>query len=299
MAHDLEIDRRLREARPRAAVPDPEAFDARLLDNVRRQPIAARGGVSRTIALPAAAVAALAVAALVMLGGSPAGVGGPSAASAITRALHWLNPPSGTVLHARSTETQGGRTTIREVWQSADDPAAERLIVSTGARRYETSGGDLYDPATNTIYGVTEKPSPPHEFELISGDPIVQKVRTLLARGDMEVSGPMTHNGTSAFAIALKPTAGRPTWTLWVSAADGKPLELRDPGRDASEPQQVITWSSYEVLSGSSATTQSSLRTAHPTARIVGDSAQVDAALARLTGLKTEDTAKSGTAGKG
>jgi hypothetical protein len=299
MAHDVDIDRRLRAARPRAAVHDPEAFDARLLDAVRRQPVAARRGVSRTAALPLTAVAALAVAAVVMLGGGPDGVGGPSAASAITRALHWLNPPSGTVLHARSSETQGGRTTIREVWQSADDPAAERVVISTGGQRYETSRGDLYDPATNTIYAATEKPSPPHDFELLSGDPIVQKVRTLLEQGDMEVSGPMTHDGTSAFAISLKPTAGRPIWTLWVAAADGKPLELRDPGRDASEAPQVITWSSYEVLSGSSATTQSSLRAAHPDARVVDDRAQVDAALARLTGLKTEEIAKSGATKKG
>jgi hypothetical protein len=185
------------------------------------------------------------------------------------------------------------------VWQSADDPAAERVAVSSGGRRYETSRDDLYDPATNTIYAVTEKPSPPHDFELRSGDPIVQKVRTLLDQGDMEVSGPTTHHGTSAFAISLKSTAGRPTWTLWVSAADGKPLELRDPGRDASEAPQVITWSSYEVLSGSSATSQSSLRSAHPDARVVDDRAQVDAALARLTGLKTEAIAKSGATKKG
>ena len=46
----------------------------------------------------------------------------------------------------------------------------------------------------------------------------------------------------------------------------------------------MITWSSYEVLSGSAATTRSSLRAAHPDARIVSDRAQVDAALARLTG---------------
>jgi hypothetical protein len=162
-----------------------------------------------------------------------------------------------------------------------------------------TSRNDLYDPATNTIYAATEKLSPPHDFELRSGDPIVQKVRTLLAQGDMQVSGPLTHDGKRAFAISLKASAERPTWTLWVSAADGKPLELRDPGPDASEAPQVITWSSYEVLSGSSATTQSSLRAAHPDARVVSDRAQVDAALARLTGFKTEELAKPGAAKNG
>ena len=61
----------------------------------------------------------------------------------------------------------------------------------------------------------------------------------------------------------------------------------------------MITWSSYEVLSGSSARTQSSLRTAHPDARVVDDRAQVDAALARLTGLKTDEIAKPGAAKNG
>src|SRR6476659_6179606 len=110
----------------------------------------------------------------------------------------------------------------------------------------------------------------------------------------MEVSGPMTHNGKRAFAISLKASEGRPTWTLWVSADNGKPLELRDPGRDSSEAPQVIKWSSYEVLSGSSATTESSLRAAHPDARVVDDPAQVDAALRRLTGMKNEEVAKNG-----
>ena len=99
------------------------------------------------------------------------------------------------------------------MWQPADDPAEARLVVSTGGRRYETSRNDLYDPATNTIYAVTS--TAPHEFERLAGDPIVQTVRTLLARGDMEVSGPVTHDGASAFAISLKATAGRPIWTLW------------------------------------------------------------------------------------
>ena len=296
MAHDLDIDARLRAARPRAAVHDPQAFDARLLDTVRRQPVAARRSIPRSVTL--ATVAALAVAAAVLLGGGPDGVGGPSAAAAITRALHWLNPPSGTVLHARSSETQGARTTIREVWQSADDPAGERVVITTGAQRYETSRGYLYDPAANTIYAV-DTPSPPDGAELRYGDPIVQKVKTLLEQGDMEVSGPVTHHGTSAFAISLKATAARPTWTLWVSAADGRPLELRDPGRDASEAPQVITWSSYEVLSGSSASAQASLRTAHPDARVVADPEAVDAALSRLTGVTSEEVAKPGAAKQG
>jgi hypothetical protein len=97
----------------------------------------------------------------------------------------------------------------------------------------------------------------------------------------MVVTGREMHNGTQAWAISLKPDAGRPVWTLWVATADGKPLELRDPGRDASEPPQVIRWPTYEVLPGSH-TSRLTLRGAHPTARVVRDAAQAAAARQRL-----------------
>jgi hypothetical protein len=45
----------------------------------------------------------------------------------------------------------GGRTTIREVWQSADHPATGRERTE-GAQTFETSGDAFYDAATNTIY---------------------------------------------------------------------------------------------------------------------------------------------------
>jgi hypothetical protein len=61
------------------------------------------------------------------------------------------------------------------------------------------------------------------------------------------------HDGADAWAISLKRGEGRPVWTLWVSAADGRPLELRDPGRDANEAPQVIHWPVYEVLRGAAA----------------------------------------------
>ena len=64
----------------------------------------------------------------------------------------------------------------------------------------------------------------------------------------MAVTGPENHNGTEAWAISLKQDAGRPAWTIWVYASDGKPLELRDPGRDANEAPQIIRWPTYEVL---------------------------------------------------
>jgi hypothetical protein len=110
------------------------------------------------------------------------------------------------------------------------------------------------------------------------GDPIVVKVRTLLREGRMVVTGPAIHDGTDAWAISLKPDLGRPVWTLWVSAADGKPLELRDPGRDASEQPQVIRWPTYEVLPGADADKLLTLTGAHPSARVVHDAAQTAAA---------------------
>jgi hypothetical protein len=98
----------------------------------------------------------------------------------------------------------------------------------------------------------------------------------------MAVSGREHHNGTDAWAIALKPEAGRPVWTLWVSASDGKPLELRDPGRNASEQPQAIRWPTYELLPASGADQLLTLAGAHPSARVVRDAAQTAAARQRL-----------------
>jgi hypothetical protein len=307
MAHDLtdDLERRLRAARPRAAHPDENAFDADLLAHVREQPIAARRHVSRAVGLPVAAGVTLTATAVVMLGGGPGDVGGPSSASAITQALRWLNPPHGTILHVRSVEAQGALTTTREFWQSADHPDAAREAID-GAHPFETSGQALYDPATDTIYEAPAKPptpadganakdagkklaapatsavGKPGDRAVPVADPIVAKVRMLLQEGRMVIEGRENHDGTDAWAISLKPDAGRPVWTLWVSAADGKPLELRDPGRDASEQPQVVRWPTYEVLPGSDADRLLTLTGAHPSAHVVHDAAQTAAAERRL-----------------
>jgi hypothetical protein len=316
MEHDVndELARRLRAARPPQAHVDAGAFDAELLGRVRTQPIAARRTVPRAVALPVAAGVTLTATAVVLLGGGPGDVGGPSSAAAITQTLRWLNPPSGTILHARSVETMGGRTTTHEVWQSADRPASQREAVD-GARRFETAGSAFYDPATDTIYDAPPAKDPqngagdvktdgappkaggapektvvagapgagkPGDDAVPAGDPIVSKVRTLLEEGHMTVTGRERHDGVDAWAVSLKPGAGRPVWTLWVSAADGKPLELRDPGRDASEPPQVIRWPAYEVLPDAGADRLLTLTGAHPSARVVHDAAQAEAAAQRL-----------------
>jgi hypothetical protein len=301
MAYDMtdELARRLRAARPPMAGADEDAFDADLLARVREQPIAARRTVPRALAVPVAAGVTLTATAVVMLGGGPGDVGGPSSASAITQALHWLSPPHGTILHVRSVETQGSETTTRELWQSADHPASARMLTE-GAHAFETAGDALYDPATDTIYDAPAKPplgadgpnkaapagtpgtGKPDDPAMPAGDAVVDKVRFLLQEGRMVVRGREIHEGIDTWAVSLKADAGRPVWTLWVSAADGKPVELRDPGRDASEQPQVIRWPAYEVLPGSDSDRLLTLTGAHPTARVVHDPAQVGAAEQRL-----------------
>ncbi|HMJ37873.1 MAG TPA: hypothetical protein VK501_28450 [Baekduia sp.] len=307
MEHDVndDLEVRLRAARPHMARADENAFDADLLARVRDQPIAARRTVPRAVAVPVAVGVTLTATAVVMLGGGPGDVGGPSSASAITETLRWLNPPSGTILHVRSVETTGAQTTTREFWQDADDPDSERLRTE-GAHTFETSGQALYDPATDTIYDAPAGPptgrdaakakragakvaaggkpaiSKPGDHAMLPGDLVVSKVRSLLQEGRMVVGGREVHDGTDAWPVSLKPEAGRPVWTLWVSAADGKPLELRDPGRDASEQPQVIRWPTYEVLPGSDAGRLLTLTGAHPSAQVVRDAAEAAAAGERL-----------------
>lgn len=284
-----DLDSRLRAARPTTACADEDAFDAELLARVRDQPIARRRTVPRAVAVPVAAGVTLTATALAMLADGPGDVGGPSSAAAISQTLRWLNPPAGTILHTRSVETGGGRTTTRELWQSADDRGSERQRVG-GTQSYESSGDAFYDPATDTIYdppgkpgtGADGKPRLAGEDALPAGDPIVAKVRFLLQEGRMVVTGRERHNGTLAWEVSLKPDVGRPVWTLWVSATDGKPLELRDPGRDANEAPQVVRWPVYEVLRDADEDRLLTLTGAHPSADVVRDRAETAAAEQRL-----------------
>jgi hypothetical protein len=282
MGNDLmnDLDRRLRAARPDTARPEDDAFDADLLARVRTQPVASRRAVPR-LALPVAAAVTLSATAALALFGGPGQVGTPSASAAIEQTLRWLDPPADGVLHARSVETQGGRTTVREAWQSGDDPRIARVLTEDGSA-LETVSDAFYDPAADTIYdgARTSKSSIPEE--LPAGDPIVQKVRYMLQKGHMTVGDRETHGGTETYPVSLKADEGRPVWTLWVSAADGRPVELRDPGRDASEAPQVIHWTTYEVLRGDDAQKLVTLEGAHPSARVERDPEAVDAAAQRL-----------------
>jgi hypothetical protein len=102
----------------------------------------------------------------------------------------------------------------------------------------------------------------------------------------MVVTGREVHNGTEAWVISLRGDVGRPVWTLWVATADGKPLELRDPGRDATEQPQVIRWPTYEVLPAAGADRLVTLSGAHPSARVLHDAPAAVAAEQRLLAPK-------------
>ncbi|MDA0181351.1 hypothetical protein OJ997_13680 [Solirubrobacter phytolaccae] len=280
------IEHRLRASRPEAADVDEDAFDADLLAQVMRLPETPSRSVGRRVVIPVAtAGATLAAAATVMFAGGPGDLGGPSSAVAIEQALRWFSPPDGTVLHVRSVETQDGRTTTRESWQDADTPTNSREILD-GPIRYETAGDGLYDPTTDTIYKAPKPATKDDPVESIVGDPVVKKVRFGLTEQFLTVTGRGRHNGQDAWEIALKPDAGRPVWKVWVSAEDGKPLELSDPGRDAGEAPSSIRWETYEVLEGDAAARLTTLEGAHPTATVVRDRARVEAAFERVYGAK-------------
>ena len=289
------IEKRLRASRPDAADIDEDAYDAELLAHLQRLPVERRRTVGRRVAIPVAtAGVTLAAAAAVMFAGGPGDLGGPSSAVAIEQALRWFSPPAGTVLHVRSVETQDGRTTTRESWQAADTPAVSREVLD-GAIRYETSGNSFYDPTTNTIYQDERADRKLHDdpVESIVGDPIVKKVRYGLENQAMTVTGRVRHNGQDAWEIALDADADRPVWKVWVSAADGKPLELRDPGRDANEAPSTIRWETYEFLEGDAAARLATLEGAHPTATVIRDRDQVAAAWERVFGEKKGRGAKT------
>jgi hypothetical protein len=94
----------------------------------------------------------------------------------------------------------------------------------------------------------------------------------------MTVTGHEDHHGTDAWNISLKPDRGRPVWTLWVSAADGRPLELADP----SDGGQVVRWTTYEVLRDADADAVLTLAGAHPDAHVSDDPDAAHAAEERI-----------------
>jgi hypothetical protein len=297
----MDVDDRIRAARPPLAGAEP---DPQLLAQVMAQPVARRR--RRPVAIPAVAVVTLAVAAFVVLGGNR-----PDTASALDQAMRWFNPPAGTVLHSVMVDDTGN---THEFWQDVDDFERSRVIEPGG---YETGAGAIYDPAANTIYTDTGTRTPgkgpdpkadavkraklaregapvrareaeaepagagrvkPREI-VPTGDPLITKVRVLIADGRAAVRGREVHNGTDAWKITLTDTADREPWVLWVRADDGKPLAIDDPGNPARDKApEHSRWTTYEVLGDAPIT----LREAHPDAKVVNDPAQYEALLQRM-----------------
>lgn len=281
MANDVitELDRRLTAARPAAADPTAYACDPDLLARLRAMPVDSRRALPAKLATPAVAGVAVVLAGALLLGGGPARVGTPSAAAAVTQALHWMTPAPGTILHTRSIESDRGSQIVREFWESGDDPSVQRQR-TTGGTDFEFAADGFYDPATNTIYTANRIEMPSPTGGVSGSDPIVTKVRMLLADGQMTVGGLVQHDGVDAWPVSLKPGLGR-TWTLWVAASDGKPLELRDGS-------QVVRWTTYETTAGGRDAAVLSVRGAHPDARVVTDPEAAKQAADRLQGVKSE-----------
>jgi hypothetical protein len=301
----MDVNERIRAARP--PIDDAEP-DTELLRRVMAQPV--RRSRRPLVAIPAVAVAALIAATFVLLGGNQ-----PETASALSQAMHWFDPPPGTVLHSRIVNDAGQ---AREFWQDVDHPENSRTIEPNG---FEVGDGAIYDPSANTIYkdngkrsvpadkpqdpgddpgrdakkkvkldeenpGSTEtRPAPgrvdkPTDENMPVGDPFVAKVRVLIDMGRAGVRGRVVHNGVDAWAISL--TAGdRPPWTVWVRADNGKPLAFSDPGDPTrNKPAESGVWETYEKLDRGDVPL--TLQAAHPNAAVVTDGAKFDALLHQL-----------------
>ena len=295
-----DLDRRLRAARPREARADEYGVDAELLARVREEPIAPRRGVRRAVAVPVAAGVTLAATAVVMLGGGPGDVGGPSSAAAITQTLRWLDPPAGTILHVRSVETQGTQTTTRELWRSADNPAAARQVTQ-GAHTVETAGDAFYDPATNTIYDPRRARMLPRSRRRGSGrSRRPARVRHPAIRRSRPATRSSRRCGSCCRSAGWRSPDARTTTAPRRGRSRSSPRPAGRPGRcgcrpttasrsscaipvaTPSEQPQVIRWQTYEVLPGSGAAQLLTLKGAHPSARVVEDPAQIAAAQQRL-----------------
>ena len=135
-----DLDRRLRASAPEI---EGQAHDAALLERVRALPVeGARAGggwrrSSRSPPRPSPPSSSWAAA---------PGAGRPRRRRS-TRRCARFDPPEGTILHIRMTETARGETLEREVWQSAGDAARTRQVVRRGGTVYEIVGDSLSTPA--------------------------------------------------------------------------------------------------------------------------------------------------------
>jgi hypothetical protein len=195
------------------------------------------------------------------------------------------DPATNTIYDAPQTPPAGGEVPSSDPKGAPAKPEAPADTSAAEAAKAEQAKGPAAADAVKAAQAASD--SKVHgagkgRDGMPAGDPIVAKVRSLLGDGRMEVSGRGLHDGVDAWAISLKPEftdLARPGWTLWVSVADGKPLELRDPGEAGG---QVIDWPVYETLEGDTAAQLATLEGAHPSAQVLHDPAQLTAAWRRL-----------------
>ena len=143
---------------------------------------------------PAAAVAAV-VAAVVLV------AGGTHATSADAATLHRiataLTPAPGTILHERAMQTIDGEAPrVYELWQQTDHPSAARWIKLGQEVSSDGTNMSEYDPSSNTI-----TVTPGEESASTPSVDIAQMLRSLVDAGDARVDGVTTLNGTSVYRL--------------------------------------------------------------------------------------------------
>jgi hypothetical protein len=243
------------------AAPQPGDEQFRLILRERladvRPPSPRRWRPSLRLALPAAAaLGAAAVAVLLFLGGGGAG---PSAASAaiLHRTLAAVTPPTGKIVHVKTTDVENGVQFVGEWWQETSPPYASRGTKGLAGHLAEFaddgSTSYTYDPSTNTIY---ERPdtSPP-----TSDDPVTL-IRSELANGQAQLTGTTAINGAALYAIKLSSGV-----VAYVDKTTYVPRYLDDPQRDGTTLRlDVVT---YEYLPAADARVLS-ITAQHPDARL-------------------------------
>jgi hypothetical protein len=194
------------------------------------------------------------------------------------------DPSTNTIYEAASSKPQkpgdpgdyGAAVNKQAAVSEAERAAADAKKAAALAADGKRGADEATQPDKTERAPAGEKPD-----ELPAGDPIVAKVRTLLADDRAVVRGRVVHDGKDAWAIGLKPGVGGPDWTLWVEAGSGRPIALLDPGSPSrGDAHQDAHWTAYEVVDpGDAALT---LTAAHPDARVVRDDASYEAAEQRL-----------------
>jgi hypothetical protein len=154
--------------------------------------------------------------------------------------------------------------------------------------------------------GDERKPAGPAGYaSQTAADPVIAKIRMILENGGARVVGRRGSNGNETYSIALPDDPSGASgghavrWTLRV-AADGRPLEVRIESGDGATALETITWDTYEVVpAGDDADRLTTLRGAHPDARVVRDAAALDAAAARMfPGKSTADVVPPASSAK-